>query len=92
MVLRKGWSRQKADWVIYIYIYIHTYNNSLQGYSKKHIYTYIYDYIGFVLVEHGGTIDLGNHGNLWEIEKVNDGTSIYWHCIIYAYIYISISG
>ena len=90
VVLRKGWSRQKADWVIYIYIYTYTHIIIVFKDIPKNIYIhiYIYDYIGFVLVEHGGTIDLGNHGNLWEIEKVNDGTSIYWHCIIYAYIYI----
>ena len=32
----------------------------------------------------------GPDGNLWEIEKVNDGTSIYWQCIIYIHIYIYI--
>ena len=41
-------------------------------------------------MEHGGTIDLGNHGNLWEIEKVNDGTYILaLHYIrIYIYLYL----
>ena len=91
MVLRKGWSRQKADWVIYIYIYTYTHIIIVFKDIPKNIYIhiYIYDYIGFVLVEHGGTIDLGNHGNLWEIEKVNDGTYILALHYIRIYIYIS---
>ena len=80
----------KKQFGLFIYIYTYTHIIIVFKDIPKNIYIHIYDYIGFVLVEHGGTIDLGNHGNLWEIEKVNDGTSIYWHCIIYAYIYIYI--